>query len=126
MLLYRAGCLLDPCLDPEGGGTDVLKAEVVGFGDNPELTEASGFGGVHKHDLRASHDLGFIHLHLPIDKVLLTKVLQALWFNEGGSAACSAVIEGATFVRAIGLTGAQTQLLSEKEDNRKKLSFIFR
>lgn len=67
MLLYRAGCLLDPCLDPEGRSADVLKAEVVKFGDSPELAEASGFGGVHKHDLRASHDLGFIHLHIPID-----------------------------------------------------------
>lgn len=125
MLAYRAGCLLYPCLDPEGRSADVLKAEVLDrrSGDDPELAEASGFGGVHEHDLRPPHHLGVIYLHIPIEKLLLSKVLQPLWFNEGGSATCSAVTDGAAFVRAARLTGAQMQLLSGIDDSR---SFIFK
>lgn len=122
--LYRAGCLLYPCLDPEGRGADVLKAEVLHGrpGDGPELAEASGFGGVHEHDLGTPHHLGVIDLHVPVDKILLAKVLQPLWFDEGGSAARSAVTDGAAFVRDARLTGAQMQLLSGKEDTRQTLS----
>lgn len=121
MLVYRAGCLLYPCLDPEGRGADVLKAEVLWFGDSPELTDSSGFGGIHKCDLRTPHHLDFIDLHIPVEQLLLTKVLQPLWFNEGWSAARSAVTDWAAFVRAARLTGAQTQLLSGREDNRQEL-----
>ena len=121
MLVYRAGCLLYPCLDPEGRGADVLKAEVLGFWDSPELADSSGFGGVHKCDLGKPHHLGFVDLHIPVEQLLLTKVLQPFWFDEGWSAARSAVTDWAAFVRAARLTGAQTQLLSGRDDNREEL-----
>ena len=55
-------------------------------------------------------------LNVPVEKVLLTKVLQTLWFNEGGSAAHSAITEGAGFARATRLTGSQAQFLPEREN----------
>lgn len=120
MLVYRAGRLLYLGLDPEGRGADVLKAEVLGWrsGDDPELANAPGFGGLHEDDLRTPHHLGIVDLHIPIEKILLAKVLQPLWFDEGGSADCSAVTDRAAFVRTTRLTGAQTQLLSGKETGR--------
>lgn len=57
-------------------------------------------------------------LHISIEEFFLTKVLQPLWFNEGGSAGYGAITDETSFVRAAGLTGAQTQLLSaDKEEN---------
>lgn len=50
-MLYRAGRLLDPALDPEGGGADVLKAQVLRSGHGPELADPPGLGGVHELDL---------------------------------------------------------------------------
>lgn len=66
MLTYRAGRLLYPCLDPEGCSTDVLEAEELRFGDDPELTDASGFWRLHEHDLRTPHHLNVMDLHVPI------------------------------------------------------------
>lgn len=123
MLVYRAGCLLDPCLDPEGCSADVLKAEILWSGDNPELTDTPGFGWLYKPDHRTSHHLCVMDLHVPIEKLLLTKVLQSLWFNEGGSTACCTITDGAAFKGAARLIGAQTQLFSGREDKKKKLFF---
>lgn len=125
MLVYRAGCLLDPCLDPEGCSADVLKAEVLRSGDNPELADASGFGRFRKHDLRTPHHLSVVDPHVPIEELLLTKVLQSLWFNEGGSAACGPVTDGAAFEIGARLSGAQMQLLSGREDKRKKFNLRY-
>lgn len=88
-------------------------------GEDPELADTSGFWGLHEHDLSTPRHFGVINLHVPIDKLLLTKVLQTLWFDEGEPAARSAITHGATFVGAARLTGAQTQLVSGKEDNRQ-------
>lgn len=122
ILVYRAGCLLYPCLDPEGCSADVLKAEILRSGDNPEFTDASGFGWFYKPDHRTPHHLSVIDLHIPIEKLLLTKVLKSLWFNEGGSTAYSTVTDGAAFKGAAGLIGAQTQLFSGREDKKKRRS----
>lgn len=124
LLVYRAGRLLYPCLDPEGCRTDVFKAKELRFGHSPELTHTSDFGWFHQHDLRTPHHLSVMDLHVPIEKLLLTKVLQSLWFNEGGSAARGAITDGATFEIVARLSGAQTQLLSggesrEEIDKRK-------
>lgn len=113
--VYRAGCLLNPRLDPEGCSTDVFKAKELRFGHSPELTHTSGFGWFHQHDLRTPHHLSVMDLHVPIEKLLLTKVLQSLWFNKGGSAASGAITNGAAFEIVAGLSGAQTQLLSGRE-----------
>ena len=87
-------------------------------GEDPELADASGFWGLHEHDLRTPHHFVVINLHVPIDELLLTKVLQTLWFDEGEPAACGAVTDGA-FVGAARLTRAQTQLVSGEEDDRE-------
>lgn len=124
LAVYRAGCLLYPRLDPKGCSADVFKAKELRFGHSPELTHTSGFGWLHQHDLRTPHHLSVMDLHVPIEKLLLTKVLQSLRFNEGGSAASCAITDGATFEIAAWLSGAQAQLLSggegrEEIDKRK-------
>lgn len=120
---YRAGGLLDPCLDSEGSGADVLKAEVLcrGFGVGPfaEFTDPSGLGGVHELNRSGPDHPGLMNLHVPVKKLLFTKVLQPLWFNEGGSAAHCAIADGASFIKVPWSTGAQMQLLSGQQENRE-------
>ena len=125
MLGYRAGRLLDPWLDLERGCTDVLEAEVMDgrSGDDAEHADSSGFWWLLEFELRSHHLPGVFDLQIPIEKLLLTKVLQPLWFNEGESAACGAITDGATFVRGTGMTGAQTQLLSGWERERQMFNF---
>lgn len=94
-LLYRAGRPLNSWLDAEGRSADVLKAKVLGrrSGNDPELTDSSGFGWVREQDLWTPHHFGVMYLHISIEKFFLTKVLQSLWFNEGGSAAHGAIAD---------------------------------
>lgn len=116
---YRAGGLLYPRLNLEGCGADVLKAKELWFWNGPELTHTSGFGRFFEQDLRTTHHLDVVDLHVSIEQLLLSKVLQPLWFNEGWSAASSAVTDGATFEIVAWLSGTQTQLISVGERKRK-------
>lgn len=115
---YRAGGLLYPRVNLEGCGADVLKAKELRFGNSPELTHTSGFGRFFQQDLRTTHNLDVMDLHVSIEQLLFTKVLQPLWFDEGWSAARSAITDGPTFEIVAWLSGAQTQLISEKEKER--------
>lgn len=120
---YRAGRLLYHRLDPEGRCTDVLEAEILDNrpGDDPELAEASDFGGLHELELGIPKRLGATDPYVPVDEILLAKVLKSLWFNEGGSAARGAVADEAAFGRAAGLTGAQAQLIPGRGEFRQAL-----
>lgn len=109
---YRAGGLLYPRLNLEGCGADVLKAKELRFRNGPELTHTSGLGRLFEQDLRTTHHLDVMDFHVPIEQVLLPKVLQPLWFNEGRSAASSAVTDGATFEIVARLSRTQAQLIS--------------
>lgn len=117
--LYRAGRLLDPCLDPERRRADVLKAQVLWLGRHPELTEASGLGGFHEPDLGDLRHRDVVDLHVPVEELLLTKVLQPVWLDEGGSAARRAVSDGVTHVGAVRLRRPQTQLLPARDSGRR-------
>lgn len=114
-MLYRAGRLLDPALDPEGGGADVLKAQVLRSGHGPELADPPGLGGVHELDLGPPPHPGLEHPHVSVQQLLLPKVLEPLRLDEGRAAAGGSVTEGATFVGAAGGGRTQTQLLPEPE-----------
>lgn len=120
---YRAGGLLNPRVDLESCGADVLKAKELGFGHGPELAHTSGFGRFFQQDLGTAHHLDVMDLHVSIEQLFLTKVLQPLRFDEGRSAARSAITDGPAFGIVAWLGGAQTQLISageKKESNRHK------
>lgn len=117
---YCAGRLLYPRVNLEGCGTDVLKAKELGFGNSPKLTHTSGFGRFFQHELRSTHHLDVMDLRVSIEQLFLTKVLQPLWFDEGWSAARSAITDGATFEIVAWLSGAQPQLISAGEKKKRK------
>lgn len=115
---YRAGGPLYPRVNLEGCGADVLKAKELRFGNSPELTHTSGLGRFFQHELGTTHHLDVMDLHVSIEQLLLAKVLQPLWFDDGWSAARSTIADGATFEIAAWLGGAQTQLISVGEKKR--------
>lgn len=112
VLMYRAGRFLYSRLDPEGSSTYVFKAEILRFWGSPKLTDSSGFGRFHQPDLWRFCHFHVINLHITIEKMFLAKILQSVWFNQGGSTSCCAVTDEAKWKRAPRVGRAQLQLLS--------------
>lgn len=111
-LMYRAGRFLYSRLDPEGSSTYVFKAEILRFRGAPELADSSGFGRFHQPDLRGSRHFDLVNLHVTVEKMFLAKILQSLWFDQGGSTSWRAVADEAEWKRATRVMRAQLQLLS--------------
>lgn len=113
-LMYRAGRFLDSRLDPEGSSAYVFKAEILWLWGGPELADSSGFGRFHQPDLRNFCHFHLVNLHVTVEKMFLAKILQSLWFDQGGSTSGRAVTDGTKGKRAPRVMRAQLQLLSVK------------
>lgn len=115
-LMYRAGRFLDSHLDPEGSSAYVFKAEILRLRGGPELADSSGFGRFHQPDLCNFRHFHLVDLHVTVEKMFLTKILQSLWFDQGGSTSGHAVTDGAKGKRAPRVMRAQLQLLSVRRN----------
>ena len=123
-MAYRARSLLDGRLYFEGGGADVLEAEVLHgrFGAGHELTQPPDLGGLLRLDLRGSQHPRLPDLHVAIHELFLAEVLQPLRLDEGEPASRGAVGEPRPpLVRAPWQVGAQAQLLAMGPEKEERL-----